>query len=218
MTEKSQRILVKIFLLLVQGNSTPSDGLSEMSQSEASLATIMSSNSCGMNVWGTRCGCKRMIDWSKSQVSKYDLLFGLHLCERILKITDNLSKTIQNETMSASEAQNTAQQSVLTLKAMRNETMFNLFYQHVDCLCQHIDTEERKIKAPRLFEVEEREGYHSPTVEDYYSKLYSKSLDSAVSFTLEHFDLPGYAMYQNLDVATKGSEWKGLFIIFASCH
>ena len=87
-------------------------------------------------------------------MSKYDLLFGLHLCERILKITDNLSKTIQNETMSASEAQSTAQQSVLTLKAMRNETTFDLFYQHVDFLHQHTDTEERKRKAPRLFEVE----------------------------------------------------------------
>ena len=44
-------------------------------------------------------------------MSKYDLLFGLHLCESILKITDNLSKTVQNEFMSASEAQSIAQQT-----------------------------------------------------------------------------------------------------------
>lgn len=31
----------------------------------------------------------------KSQMLHYKLLFGLHLCERILKITDNLSKTLQ---------------------------------------------------------------------------------------------------------------------------
>lgn len=36
----------------------------------------------------------RIID-VKTQMSHYKLLFGLHLCERILKITDNLSKTLQ---------------------------------------------------------------------------------------------------------------------------
>ena len=47
----------------------------------------------------------------------------LNLCERILKITDNLYKTIYNE-ISASDAQSIGQQSVLTLMTMRNDTMF----------------------------------------------------------------------------------------------
>ena len=38
----------------------------------------------------------------KAQMSKYDLL--VYFCERNLKITDNLNKTIQKELMSASEA------------------------------------------------------------------------------------------------------------------
>ena len=36
---------------------------------------------------------------------KYTLLFGLPLCERIFKITDNLSKTLQMESLSTSGAQ-----------------------------------------------------------------------------------------------------------------
>ena len=31
----------------------------------------------------------------QTQMSQYKLLYGLKLCERILKITDNLSKTLQ---------------------------------------------------------------------------------------------------------------------------
>ena len=43
-----------------------------------------------------------------------NLLFGLHLSERILKDTDNLSKTLQKESLSASEAQLIANHTVKT--------------------------------------------------------------------------------------------------------
>lgn len=42
-------------------------------------------------------------------MSDYKLVFGLHLCERILSITDNLSKTLQGKALSAAEGQVTAQ-------------------------------------------------------------------------------------------------------------
>ena len=135
-----------------------------------------------MNVWRTDPDVKGRLIGAKSQMSKYDLLFGLDLCERILKITDNLNKIIQNESMSASEAQSTANQTVLTLKGMRNDTMFDLFYQHVDFLHQRTVTEgpflPRKRKAPRWFEVREGEDYYSPLVEEYYRKLYHEALNS----------------------------------------
>ena len=41
----------------------------------------------------------------KAQMSTFSVLFGLRLCERILRITDNLSKTLQNESLCAAEAQ-----------------------------------------------------------------------------------------------------------------
>ena len=60
--------------------------------------------------------------------------------------------------------------------------MFDLFYQHVDCLCQCTDTEEpslpRKRKTSRWFEVDEGEDYHSPTVGKYYHNLCYEVLDS----------------------------------------
>ena len=33
----------------------------------------------------------------KTQISQYKWLFGLHLCKKILLITDNLSKTLQSK-------------------------------------------------------------------------------------------------------------------------
>ena len=46
------------------------------------------------------------------QMSKYCLLFGLKLCERILKITDNLSMALQTESLSAAEAQSIAADTI----------------------------------------------------------------------------------------------------------
>ena len=137
---------------------------------------------------------KGRLTGAKPQISKYDLQVGLHLWEITLKITDYLSKTIQNDSMSASEAQSTAQQTVLKLEGMRNDTVFDLFSQHADSL-HHTVTEEpslpRKRKAPRQFEVGEGEVYHSQTVEEYSRKFYYEALDSAVSCLLEGFNKPG---------------------------
>ena len=74
--------------------------------------------------------------------------------------------------MSAAEAQEIAQLTVDTLKGMRNDDAFKLFFQLVESICERIDTEEailpRKYKASRRLEVGEGEGHHSATVEEHY--------------------------------------------------
>ena len=67
----------------------------------------------------------------KSQMSNFNVLFGLKLCERILKITDNLSKTLQKQlqSLSAAETQHTTALSVTTLEKMRTADNFSLFYK-----------------------------------------------------------------------------------------
>lgn len=77
-------------------------------------------------------------------------------CERILKITDNLSKTLQGKALSAAEGQAVAK---LTVK---------LFFGNVECIRKRTDVNEpclpRKRKAPRRFEVGEGVHYHPPSV------------------------------------------------------
>ncbi len=111
-------------------------------------------------------------------MAKYNLLFGLQLCERILKITDNLSKTAS---MSTSEAQAIAKMTVKTLQKMRTDDMFKLFFLHVDNLCERTNTEEpflpRKRRTPVHFEVGEGDCHYSPTVEDHYRRHYFEALD-----------------------------------------
>ena len=72
-------------------------------------------------------GVKGQISGVKAQMCKYNMFFGLKLCERILLITDNLSMTFQKGSMSVAEAQDIAKLTVDTLKGMRNDNVFKLF-------------------------------------------------------------------------------------------
>ena len=76
--------------------------------------------------------------------------------------------TLQNESMSAAEAQEIAKLTVDTLKGIRNDDSFKLFFQLIESLREKTDTEEpilpRKRKAFWHLEVGEGEGYHSSTV------------------------------------------------------
>ena len=108
----------------------------------------------------------------QSQMSNFDVLFGLKLCERILKITDNLSKTLQKQSLSAAEAQHIIALSVTTLEKMRTADNFSLFYKVVLNLQDHTGTDSpvlpRKRRASQHLEVGSSTGYHSSTVEELY--------------------------------------------------
>jgi hypothetical protein len=63
----------------------------------------------------------------QTQMLNFNTLFGLQLSKKILKITDNLSRTLQNQKMSAAEGQAIAELTVRTLKSMRTDTSFTVF-------------------------------------------------------------------------------------------
>ena len=111
----------------------------------------------------------------KAQMSEFKLLFGLHLSERILKITDNLSKALQNVSVSAADAQIMAAKSVETLKRIRSDEMFELFWKHAESLRVNTDTKEpappRKRKAPLRYEVGGGDSFHFDSVEDHYRQI-----------------------------------------------
>ena len=51
-----------------------------------------------------------------TQMFKYRLIFGLKLCEGILKMTNSLSMILQKQSLSAAQAQHVAKLTVETLK------------------------------------------------------------------------------------------------------
>ena len=130
----------------------------------------------------------------KSQMPNFDVLFGLKLCERILKITDNLSKTLQKQSLSAAEAQHIIALSVTTLEKMRTADNSNLFYIVVLNLQNHTGTDSlvlpRKRRAPQHLEIGGSTGYHSSTVEELYRRYYYEALDNAVATIKNRFNQP----------------------------
>ena len=92
-----------------------------------------------------------------SQMSEYKLLFGLELSNKILCITDNLSKALQSQSMTAAEGQKVAELSVQTLKSMRTDECFTTFFRFVNKLRQNNGVAEavlpRARKAPHRFDV-----------------------------------------------------------------
>ena len=61
----------------------------------------------------------------KHQMSTFEFLIGVVIGERILKHTDNLSKTFQHKDISATENEEVADLSVQTLQHMRDEETCN---------------------------------------------------------------------------------------------
>ena len=60
-------------------------------------------------------------------MNRFDFLFGLVLAERLLQHTDNLSKTLQAPSLTASEAQQIAELTCKTLSRIRTTEAFDLF-------------------------------------------------------------------------------------------
>ena len=64
----------------------------------------------------------------QTQMLHYNTLFGFQLSKKILKITDNLGRTLQHQAMSVAKGQAVAELTVCTLKGMRTEESFALFF------------------------------------------------------------------------------------------
>ena len=65
----------------------------------------------------------------KHQMGTFDYYFGVSLGAQILRISDNLSKTLQDAHISASEGHAVSSLTVKTLEKMRSDDHFNLFWR-----------------------------------------------------------------------------------------
>ena len=53
-------------------------------------------------------------------------------------------------------------------------------------------------KNAKMFKEGQDDGNHSSSVKDHYRILYFEDFNFAISSIKEHFDQPGYVLYQNL--------------------
>ena len=171
----------RIVLLVVWGPSVLPVGQCEIPR--AFLITIKFCSSYGMNAleerWFQKCMKGRIIG-VKEQMSHYHIIFGLWPSCRVMKITENLSRTLQTQSISASESYGLAKMTCSTLQGMRTDDNFSLFFQRVELFRQQVGLEEpslpRKRRHPQHCETGDDEPHYSDTVQDHYRKYTLKWL------------------------------------------
>ena len=111
----------------------------------------------------------------KSQMMKFPFLFGLLLCDRILNITDNMSKTLQSQSMSAVEAQHIAELTVKTLQGMRTDAVYKTFLDFATKTSTDLGVAEPVLPGPRKVCRQLDDGtsqcYQSSSVQDASRRL-----------------------------------------------
>lgn len=155
---------------------------------------------------------KARIIGCKSQMESFKFYFGLMLSQRLYSITDNLSKTLQKEKMSALKGKELADLTVKTFEGMRNERDFNLFYEKTKSSASKIEavsapTVPRKRKRPNysilLYVTGNPEAtaphYHPQTPYDHYKPIYFEALDSIVAAIKERFDQRAFKTFMEAE-------------------
>ena len=88
-------------------------------------------------------------------MEKFDFLFGVVLGEMILGHTDNLSKALQAQTLTAADGQELAKLTVATLQSICNE-MYDLFWLKCTKLAEKFYIDEPTLpcahKRPKRFD------------------------------------------------------------------
>lgn len=136
-----------------------------------------------------------------SQMKTFDFYFGASLLCRLLSHTDNLSKTLQHTAMSAAEGQHLVRMTTASLKSVRTEEMFNLFWQNIIAQASKLDIGEptlpRRRKAPRRYEVGESDssGVTPCSPQDHYRVTYFEAIDTVIGCISDRFQQEGYRMY-----------------------
>ena len=136
-----------------------------------SLKSIVANYSNIQSLWEEALECtsqtemKARIQGVSSQMEAFKFYFSLLLAEMILRHTDNLSKTLQNPELASMQAYEIAMLTVKTLKSIRTEQNFDLFWEKVELERKQLSIGDpclpRKRKRPRRLEIGSSEGEFS---------------------------------------------------------
>ena len=138
-----------------------------------------------------------------SQMKTFDFYFGASLLHNLLSHTDNLSKTLQYTRLNAAEWQHLVRMTTTTLKSIRTEDRYKLFWHKTIMQANKLDIAEptlpRKRKAPRRYEVGVGTGVTPSSPEDHFKVIYYVALDTVIGCISDRFKQEGYQMYSNLE-------------------
>ena len=146
---------------------------------------------------------KARINGVMSKMKEFNFLFGLMLAERILKHSDNLSKTIQATVMSAVEASQLSQLSIEVLQKMRTDDSYDHFWAQVNQMQSLLNVNEpllpRQHKRPKRYEEGKAESYHAHDPKMHYRQIYFQSLDTMITTIKDRFHQIDYSIYAKVE-------------------
>ena len=156
--------------------------------------------------------CGRIIR-CQSQMESFWFFFGLLLSHRLYSLTDNLSKTLQKERISALNGQRLAKLTVETLEGMRTNESFDLFCESVKKKATNFDVEEptlpRKRHRPKYSSLQYVQGheetarntkaFHPQSAADHFRLIFFDAIDNVVMALQDRFQQPSYQFFSNIE-------------------
>ena len=101
----------------------------------ASIQSVLDNHEVLLGVWeeskasSIDSEIRARIIGMQTQMENFDFLFGLLLASLLLGHSDNLSKSLQHESLCAAEGQHITKLTLDVLKSLRNDEQFTLFYE-----------------------------------------------------------------------------------------
>ena len=148
-------------------------------------------------------GVKSRVIGVKHQMGTFDYYFGVSLGAQILRISDKLSKTLQDAHISASEGHAVSSLTVKTLEKMRSDDHFNLFWETVTHKANALEVSEpslpRRRKRPARYESGSATPEFVDNAQDYFRQIYLNAIDTVTACIERRFDQPGYKIYDQVE-------------------
>jgi hypothetical protein len=137
-------------------------------------------------------GRKAKVNGVKSEMSKFKYYFGARLGIEILSHTDNLSRALQNPSLSAAEAHQNAKRVISVLNDQRSDAQFDLFWNELNNSldAKKIDepAQERKRKHREFFGEDSGTDYLPNTVKGRFKMAYMEAFDHVILQITSRFE------------------------------
>ena len=136
-------------------------------------------------------------------MERFSFLFGVTLAEKVLSLTDSLSRAIQAKHVFAFEAKKYVAVTEAGIKDFRSDSEFKDFWQQVNRKAAELNIDEptlpRRIKAPKHFDQSNTttHAYHTP--EDFYRRQYLEVIDTLTGEIERIFGSESFALYTKME-------------------
>ena len=151
-----------------------------------------------------------------SQMQTFRFFFCLMLSEMILRHTDKLSQTLQQPSLSSIEGHAVAMLTIETLKGLRTDSNFDLFWEKIEKAQDQLDIDDpqlqRRRKAPKRYEQGLAQAEFPASPKEEYRRVYFEALDLAVTSISSRFDQKGFKVFSSVEQllfkACRGQDFK----------